>query len=194
MTKKRILDLDKVVAQATEIIATDGINSLSLSRLAHDLDIRTQSLYNYISNLNELISLVGAHFLDQLLEKVKDNIFGLSGNDALIKFADIVRSELLKQPELSAVIFYAHEFPNDSQMNQAAFKLVGILDRLIVSSNERIKNPSTISGPVIGAVLGFVFIEISDFYQNETPESLTEMYHQTILKIITPTTASIQGN
>ncbi|WP_054725509.1 TetR/AcrR family transcriptional regulator [Paucilactobacillus hokkaidonensis] len=69
MTKKRNLDQEKVLSTATEIVRNEGIKALTLSRLASELDIRTQSLYNYIANLDELIALVGARLVNKLRQK-----------------------------------------------------------------------------------------------------------------------------
>ena len=91
MTKRRNLDLDKVVNQAIEIIQADGIKALTLPRLAKVLDIRTQSLYNYIANLDELVSLIGARLIREMCQEIKDGIIGLSDNVALIQFASIAR-------------------------------------------------------------------------------------------------------
>lgn len=186
MTKRRNLDQQKVIDQAIKIIKQDGLKALTLSRLAHDLDIRTQSLYNYIANLDDLLSFVGARYLDELLAKVTKNILGLSGNEALIKFADVVHDDLMNHAPLSDIIFYANGFSKQSEFHQSAMKLVALLNTVINSSHTKDDNPASISGALIGSVLGFVFIEFTGFYENETPESLTKSYHQMILRIITP--------
>ncbi|BAP85833.1 transcriptional regulator [Paucilactobacillus hokkaidonensis JCM 18461] len=186
MTKKRNLDQEKVLSTATEIVRNEGIKALTLSRLASELDIRTQSLYNYIANLDELIALVGARLVNKLRQKITDGILGFSGTEALIKFADIARNFLLDEGTLGVIIFYLHEYPKDSPFNTEAQKLVALLNQVIDSSHTNVGTDAPFSHALIGSVLGFVFIETSGFYQDETDASSTESYHQMIKRIITP--------
>ncbi|MBA1392556.1 TetR family transcriptional regulator, partial [Lactobacillus sp. XV13L] len=60
MVKKRSLDLNKVIAKATEMIRSDGLSATTLPRLARELNVRSQSLYHYVSGRKQLLSLVGA--------------------------------------------------------------------------------------------------------------------------------------
>lgn len=186
MTKKRTLDQDKVLTAATNIVRNEGLKTLTLPKLAHELDIRTQSLYNYIANLDELISLIGARLIYKLRQKIKDGIVGLSGTEALIKFADIARDFLTDEGTLGIVIFYLHEYPKESTFNHEAQMLVELLNQVIDSSHIDQGNDEPFSHALIGSVLGFVFIETSGFYKDETFASSTKSYHQMINRIITP--------
>ncbi len=49
--KHRILDREKVLAAARVMVTRDGIRELTFQTLAKELNIRSQSLYNYFSNL-----------------------------------------------------------------------------------------------------------------------------------------------
>lgn len=62
-----------------------------MPNLAKALDIRSQSLYNYVANREEMVSLTGARLMQQMYQQVVDGIIGLSGSKAYLKFADIVR-------------------------------------------------------------------------------------------------------
>lgn len=186
MTKKRSLNRDKVLQTAVDIVRNDGLKALTLQRLAHDLNIRTQSLYNYISNLDELIALIGAHLINQLRQKIIDGIVGLSGKEALIRFADIAREFLIAEGSLAMIIFHLHEAPKDSEFNNAALQLVALLNQVIDSSHIEVHDDAPYSHALIGSVLGFVFIETSQFYKDETSGSATKSYHQMIERIITP--------
>lgn len=64
---KAPLSREKIVLTALDIIAKDGINGLSLRRVATALDTGAASLYVYLDNLNELYALM----LDQALADVE---------------------------------------------------------------------------------------------------------------------------
>lgn len=186
MTKKRTLDLDKVVNKAMEIIQFDGMKSLTLPRLAQALDIRTQSLYNYIANLDELTSLIGAKLIDEMCQKVKDGLVGMSDKRALYKFAILARQYLISKGNLALVFFALHSFPEDSQFGISAHKLVDLLDQVIAASHFDKSAQTALSQTLISSVLGYVFIETSNFYVEETPEEIESNYLQMLKRIIGP--------
>lgn len=64
---KAPLSRERIVLTALDIIAKDGINGLSLRRVATALDTGAASLYVYLDNLDELYALM----LDQALADVK---------------------------------------------------------------------------------------------------------------------------
>lgn len=186
MTKKRTLDQDKVLTAATNIVRNEGLKTLTLPRLARKLDIRTQSLYNYIANLDDLIALIGARLVHKLRQKITDGILGLSGTEALVKFADIARNFLINEGTLGVIIFYLHEYPKESTFNHETQLLVELLNRVIDSSHINQGDDAPFAHALIGSVLGFVFIETSGFYTDETSVSSTKSYHQMINRIIAP--------
>ncbi|PEG97847.1 TetR/AcrR family transcriptional regulator, partial [Lactobacillus sp. UMNPBX8] len=90
MAQKRNLDLDKIIDQATKLISEKGLSATTLPALAKALNVRSQSLYHYVSGRKQLLSLVGAREIKILRHQLMDDLIGLSGRDALLKFADTV--------------------------------------------------------------------------------------------------------
>ena len=66
MTKRRTLDLEKVLATAEKLADEQGLEALTMPNLAKALDIRSQSLYNYVANREEMVSLTGARLMQQM--------------------------------------------------------------------------------------------------------------------------------
>ncbi len=52
------IDRDKIIQQAAAMTATDGVDNLSLHKLAAALGVKAPSLYRYVSNKTELIQAV----------------------------------------------------------------------------------------------------------------------------------------
>lgn len=64
---------------------------MTMPALAKSLDVRSQSLYHYVSGRKQLLSLIGARQVKILRHKLMDDLIGISGKEALLKFADTVR-------------------------------------------------------------------------------------------------------
>ena len=66
LAKKRALDRSKVIDQAITIISEKGLSELTMPTLAKALGIRSQSLYHYVANRNDLLVLVCVNRLQVL--------------------------------------------------------------------------------------------------------------------------------
>lgn len=67
MEKKRVLSPEKIVQAAYEYLDRDGIESISMRKLAQTLDVHVMSLYNHIKNKDELLGI--------MVEKVISEIY-----------------------------------------------------------------------------------------------------------------------
>lgn len=54
----------------------------------------------------------------------------MSGRDALLKFADVVRDFLLSDPALSSILYHLNEYPKDAAINQEILDLIKMGERL----------------------------------------------------------------
>ena len=124
MTQKRTLDLDKVIAAATELIENQGLPETTMPNLAKALGVRSQSLYHYVKNRAQLLSLVAASRIRLLYQALVDQLIGLSGQDALLKFADIVRDWLRHDQALAVLLYHLNEFPDDSAIVQEVMSIL----------------------------------------------------------------------
>ena len=85
--KHRILDREKVLAAARVMVTRDGIRELTFQTLAKELNIRSQSLYNYFSNLDAVIEALGTEFMHNLHQELIEQVSGIAGKDAIRTFA-----------------------------------------------------------------------------------------------------------
>ena len=56
---KAELDVDRIVEVAMEIANQDGLEALSMARVAKALGFTTMSLYRHVANKDELLQLIG---------------------------------------------------------------------------------------------------------------------------------------
>lgn len=182
MFKKRTLNRTKVINEAIAMMDRDGLAQLTLPRLAKQLNVRSQSLYNYVGNRQELIALAEAQLLDDLYQQVIDALVGLSGRQAILKFADIARHYLITHPSIAYIVYDLNELENYDQLITAIDRLVKLINQVLKVNDRGL--PSTRS--IVGAVLGFVFLGSAHTYRDEPPAVADREYHEMLLRLITP--------
>lgn len=72
--------------------------NVSLNEIASELGIKTPSLYNHISGIEDLYLQVGAYSLKLLKEELILSMLGLSKYDALIKVSNTYVNFAIKYP------------------------------------------------------------------------------------------------
>ena len=120
-----------------------------------------------------MLSLVGARQIKILRHELMNDLIGMSGRDALLKFADVVRDFLLSDPALSSILYHLNEYPKDAAINQEILDLIKMGERL------NFKKESVISfHALIGAVLGYVFLDKSKSFGDETEDESNRNYNK----------------
>lgn len=181
MVQKRNLDLDKILDQATKLICEKGLDKMTMPALAKSLNVRSQSLYHYVSGRKQLLSLIGARQVKSLRHQLMDDLIGMSGKNALLEFADIVRDFLLNDPALSSILYHLNEYPRDAAINQEILNLIKLGEKL------NFRKESVISfHALIGAVLGYVFLDKALTFTDETIDESNRNYHEMILRLVEP--------
>lgn len=186
MTQKRTLDLDKVLAKATEMIESRGLSETTMPNLAKALGVRSQSLYHYVKNRSQLLSLVAASRIRLLYQDLLKQLVGLSGHEALFKFADVVRDRLLEDQALATLLYHMDEFSDDSEVVKEVVKILDLGDQLQVDTEHVVSQHA-----LVGAVLGYVFLDRFAKDQggqeySESPQEAEENYHEMVWRLVSP--------
>jgi AcrR family transcriptional regulator len=92
------LDKAAVVEAAADLINAEGIEALSLSRLAKQLGVRTPSLYNHIDGLSGLRCELALLNVNALGERLGEAAIGKSGPQALMAIAEAYRKYIKDSP------------------------------------------------------------------------------------------------
>ena len=92
------LDQQAVVAGAIDLVDREGVEQLTLSRLAHELGIRTPSLYAHVEGQRDLWRLLWLFSVEDLGEALRTSVMGRSRDDALFGFAAAFRAYALTFP------------------------------------------------------------------------------------------------
>ncbi len=122
------LDQAAVVRAAADLLNTEGVEALSLGKLAARLGVRTPSLYNHIAGLPGLqreLALLNARQLGQALGRAA---IGQAGPQALLAIAQAYRDYIKAQPGLylSSLRASGNRGQADPELEQAEGQVVKI--------------------------------------------------------------------
>mgnify|MGYP003075894783 CR=1 FL=1 len=180
LAKKRALDRSKVIDQAIAIISDKGLSELTMPALAKALGIRSQSLYHYVANRNDLLLvLVCVNRLQVLRQHLTKKIIGHSGLDALFRFADEIRDFLLHDKAISGIYYGLNEYVQNEQIHEEVMKIVELGEKLDVDNKNIVSLHS-----LLGAVLGYVFLD--RYVIDETEKEADDNYHEMLLRLVAP--------
>lgn len=124
--RRRGLDERVILRAAGELADRDGLERLSLARLAERLDVRPPSLYNHVAGLDEVrrgLALRAARDLAALLARAG---VGLAGAEGVRAMGIAYRAYAQEHPGLYAALQRAPA-PDDAELLVAAEDLLAIL-------------------------------------------------------------------
>ena len=94
------LDKAMVVQTAADLANAEGVDALSLGRLAERLGVRTPSLYNHIDGLPGLYRELSLLNTRRLGERLGNAAIGKAGPDAVMAVAQAYREHIKESPGL----------------------------------------------------------------------------------------------
>jgi len=97
---KSQLSADIVIQAATRIVDEEGLDALSLTRVANDLGTSQPALYRYVEGFDDLIRALGLKGRQVLSARLADSAIGLSGDDAIRAMGYAWRSTVRDHPGL----------------------------------------------------------------------------------------------
>ena len=135
MSRRPGLDKTAVVNAAALLLKEQGVETLSLNRLAKQLGIQTPSLYNHLDGLPGLLqelALLNTHKLEEYLAKAA---IGRSGPQALMEVAQAYRAYIKENPGLYLASLRAsrNQQPVNSQLADAEGRVVDIVLAVMTS-------------------------------------------------------------
>lgn len=123
---RRGLDTAQVVDEAARIADAEGLDAVTLARVAESLGVRPPSLYNHVDGRAGLIRLIALRSLGELTEALRDAAVGRSGEDALRAIAYAFRGYVVAHPGRYATTVRAPE-PGDEEMRALAARSVDLM-------------------------------------------------------------------
>lgn len=152
------LNHEAVIAAAAAIVDADGLDNLTLTRLAERLGVRSPSLFNHISGLAGLrrdLALLG---ISQMATRLSRATIGKAGDAAVFALADAVREFAKAHPGLYAASVIAPP-PGDAAWQAASDAILDIIIAVLAAYQMRGDDALHAIRGLRSIVHGFVSLE-----------------------------------
>ena len=129
------LDKDIVVETAAALLNTEGVEALTLNRLAQELGVKTPSLYNHIDGLPGLYRELALWNARMLGERFTQAAIGKAGPAAVMAIAQAYRAYIKESPGvyLASLRASGTQQPVDAELSAAEEQSVRVGVAVIAS-------------------------------------------------------------
>lgn len=160
------VDRETIITTAWELIETEGLDQLSLSKLANTLGIKAPSLYNHIANKTDLLRAVNELTMQRLMAHLSDAI-DAAGNDLhaqLFAIANAYRDYADAHPDIYILFNASSEdiYPDLPSVITAVSKLESVTGRLAGPEHAL----SVLRG-LWALIHGFIMLEIAGHFRRD---------------------------
>lgn len=115
MTPRAGLDRAAVIDAGAALADREGLNAVTLARLASELGVRPPSLYAHVQGIDDLVRGLGARGARELASEMGRAVEGRAGSDALWALAHAYRAYALGHPGTYDAAQRARELRHDSE-------------------------------------------------------------------------------
>ena len=101
-TQRPPLDSAKVIATAARVADSEGLDRLTLTRVANELGVRQPALYRHIGGYDDLLRSLSLRGREILAQRLADAAVGLSGDDSVAAVGHAWRQMVRDHPGIYA--------------------------------------------------------------------------------------------
>lgn len=170
------LDTEQVVDVAARIADTEGLDEVTLTRVADELGVRQPALYRHVESYDGLIRLLGLRGRELLADRLSEAAVGVSGHDAVRSLGLAWRKMVQDAPGLYGA---TDRYPcvGDAELEAAVERIVGILARGLASYGLDEVETVHAARALRSAFHGFAHLEAGDGhpYSDDLDTSFDEM-------------------
>lgn len=148
--ERSTLTREQIVRHALELLDTEGIDALSMRKLAARLEAGTTSLYWHVANRDELIELVVNEVYGEL--DLPDSA-SVDWREATTRFADSMRAAALRHRWTPAVLDHLVAGYPGPNLKTAVERMLAVFENAGFQLPEAERALSTISAYVLGMAL-----------------------------------------
>lgn len=188
MSKNNISD-ELIIETSARIANKVGLDNLSLKIIAEELNIKSPSLYNHISSLNEIKSQLMVYGWKQIEEKMIDSAVGVSGYEALKNMCNVFYDYATNNKGIFTAMLWYNKYESDEKQN-ATTRLFNMLFKIMKSLNITDENINHIIRTLRGFLEGFSLLVNNNAFGN--PISIKESFDLS-LEIIMNGIKSLEG-
>ena len=167
------LDTDQVVDEAARLADSEGLDAVTLTRVANELGVRQPALYRHVDGYDALIRSLGLRGRELLADRLSEAAQGVAGPDVVMSLGEAWRSVVRDAPGLYAA---TDRYPcaGDAELEEAVEQVVTIIARSLggfdLSDAQRIH----VARALRSAFHGFAHLESGDGHPH--PHDLEESF------------------
>lgn len=164
MSSKRGLDTQTILNAAAELAEEKGLENVSLLQVAEKLGVKSPSLYNHLSGVQELSSGIAKLAIARLESTIRNAAVGRSKEKALMAIAVAYRKFAKESPELYKAILRFPDY-SDSGVQEAGHAVVRILYQVMEPYHYSKEETIHFVRGFRSTLHGFVSLEEAGFFQ-----------------------------
>ena len=175
------LTTEIVVDTAMKIADKEGIGQLTLFRIAEELGVRSPSLYEHVKGMDGLIRLLRLRGLKIMVRQFQRAVMGVSGDQAIRRFADSFRSFVKEHPSLYSLTVES-DIADSEEIRAAAGEILDTIYavlRIYGLSGDKLIHATRY---LRSAIHGFVSLEMSGgFGLKASPDESFDLIKEVIV-------------
>lgn len=188
MSKNNISD-ELIIETAALISNKVGLENLSLKMIAEELNIKSPSLYNHISSLNNIKERLMIYGWKQIENKMIDSAVGVSGYEALKNMCHAFYDYTTNNKGVFTAMLWYNKYDNEEKENTTK-RLFDMLFRVMKSLNINDDNINHTIRTLRSFLEGFSLLVNNNAFGN--PISIKESFDLS-LEIIMNGIQSLEG-
>ncbi len=181
------IDQELVIETAARIADQDGIDEVTLTRVAKDLNISQPALYRHVEGYDDLIRSLGLEGRRVLADVLTDAAVGVAGDDAVRAMGRAWRQIVLERPGVYAA---TDRYPcaGDAELEEAVDRVIDVLGLALAAYNLEPEDQVHVARTLRSAFHGFAALEAGDGHPR--PHDLDDTYEHLLDLLI----AGIRGH
>jgi len=177
----RGISTESITTSAIAITKQDGLTSLTMPKIAKALGIKSQSLYNHVSNLNEVKTNMSISLFQSLKDRLLEGILGLTGKPAIEAYFTIFYAFSVEYDQFYEVLFLPGKESSEA-LDQSFRAVIQILQRLLTSVTSDPNQIQLYKRTLMSVFVGFVLNDRNHFFQDEKKQGKEAL--DDILKLV----------
>jgi AcrR family transcriptional regulator len=165
--------VDRIVDVAAQLADAEGIDAVTLSRIAAELSVSQPAMYNHIGGYEDLLRRLALRARQVLVHRLRNSAVGRAGDDAVCAVADAWRTFAREHPGLYAATD-RHPLAGYADLEQAVTEIVGVLCQVVGAYGLTPAEAEHGAWSLRSALHGFVVLEAE--YGNPAPLDLDESF------------------
>ncbi|MDG2026309.1 MAG: WHG domain-containing protein [Acidimicrobiales bacterium] len=179
--ERRTLDTEQVVDAAAAIADKEGIEAITLTRVAEQLGVRQPALYRHVDSYDDLIRSLGLRGREILGARLTAAAVGVSGDEAVRAVGRAWRAVVAEHPGLYAA---TDRYPcaDDDELEEAVEAIVAVIAQSLAGFDLDDTASVHAARSLRSAFHGFAHLESGDGHPH--PEDLDDSFDELLTLLI----------